>query len=77
MTMGMWNDENGEKCLTKNTLHQWDFTVGPGEGRTACTGDSEKRLLHPSRGPGFTIPGNPGLLHTEKQKAPGLVSYSP
>ena len=19
MTMGMWNDENGEKCLTKNT----------------------------------------------------------
>lgn len=20
MTMGMWNDENGEKCLTKNTL---------------------------------------------------------
>jgi len=20
MTMGMWNDENGEKCLTKNIL---------------------------------------------------------
>ena len=24
MTMGMWNDENGEKCLTKNTSTERD-----------------------------------------------------
>jgi hypothetical protein len=22
MTMGMWNDENGEKCLTKNIIQE-------------------------------------------------------
>lgn len=28
MTMGMWNDENGEKCLTKNNITIFeDFAV--------------------------------------------------
>ena len=28
MTMGMWNDENGEKCLTKNIHMAADAQLG-------------------------------------------------
>lgn len=30
MTMGMWNDENGEKCLTKNTWKSAGLPIGNG-----------------------------------------------
>ena len=34
MTMGMWNDENGEKCLTKNRIQEEVYRQAVSQGIT-------------------------------------------